>query len=103
MGVPCPHHRQQSCDRRRWLRDQSRSRLWTEGAMLKRLGEHITACYERAQQSDERAVQTDDPQHKAEHSEMAARWRYLAQSFAFVESLERFLLDSQKAKDARLP
>ena len=34
---------------------------------------------------------------------MAARWRVLARSYQYVESLERFLLDAQKAKDAISP
>jgi len=31
---------------------------------------------------------------------MAKRWHHLSRSYEFVESLQRFLLDSQKAKDA---
>jgi hypothetical protein len=34
---------------------------------------------------------------------MARHWTNLARSYEFVESLERFLLDSQKSKDAIPP
>ena len=71
--------------------------------MLQRIGEHVTACFDRAREADERAAQTDDPKQIDEHFEMAARWRMLARSYQYVESLERFLLDAQKAKDALRP
>jgi len=71
--------------------------------MLQRLGDHIKACLDRAREADERAARTDDPKQKDEYSEMAARWRVLARSYQYVESLERFLLDAQKARDARPP
>jgi hypothetical protein len=32
-----------------------------------------------------------------------AQWTHLARSYEFAESLERFLLDSQRAKDALRP
>jgi uncharacterized protein with PIN domain len=66
--------------------------------MLQRLQVHISVCLDRASDADERAKQASDPASKAEHLEMARRWRHLARSYEFVESLERFLIDSQKAK-----
>jgi DNA repair exonuclease SbcCD ATPase subunit len=66
--------------------------------MLQRLQAHISACLDHALDAEERAKQASDPASKAEHSEMARRWRHLARSYEFVESLERFLIDSQKAK-----
>jgi len=71
--------------------------------MLQRLGDHIAACLDRAREADERAARTDDPKQKDEHSEMAARWRVLARSYQYVETLERFLLDAERARDAKPP
>jgi len=34
---------------------------------------------------------------------MARHWRTLARSFQFVESLEQFLIDSQKYRDLQPP
>lgn len=61
------------------------------------LGDHIKACIENAER---RAVEVPDPGLKAEYLALAAQWTHLAGSYEFSESLERFLLDSQKAKDA---
>src|SRR5262245_42459269 len=71
--------------------------------MLQRVDVHIMACLDRAREADERAAQIDDPKKKDEYSEMAARWRVLARSYQYVESLERFLLDAHKARDAQPP
>jgi hypothetical protein len=42
-------------------------------------------------------------QSKAAYLEMARRWHHLVRSYEGVESLERFLLDSNRAKGARPP
>lgn len=68
--------------------------------MLKALAEHIRACEERAAECREKANDTGDAAVKAEYMEMEVRWKQLAQSYQLVESLERFLLDSQKGKNA---
>ncbi len=71
-----------------------------EIAMLQLLGDHIKACRQRAVDAVNRAAQTTDPILSAEYSALADQWTHLAGSYEFAESLERFLLNSQKAKDA---
>jgi hypothetical protein len=68
--------------------------------MLQKLNDHIRACLERAAAAEERAARETDPELKAEHLAMAKQWSYLARSYEFVESLERFLLDTERAKRA---
>lgn len=63
--------------------------------MLLLLSEHIRACYERAAQAEVAARL--DPSAQSHHLEMAKRWTYLARSYEFVESLERFLLELDKS------
>jgi hypothetical protein len=71
--------------------------------MLQKLGDHIKACIENAGNAERRAAQAADPSLKADYLSLAAQWTHLARSYEFSESLERFLLDSQKAKDALRP
>jgi hypothetical protein len=70
--------------------------------MLQKLGDHIADCLERASAAEQRGKETADPALRADNERMAASWRHLARSYEFVESLERFLLDTQRAK-ARPP
>lgn len=71
--------------------------------MLQKLGDHIKACNEHAARAEQRAAEVDDPALKADYLALAAQWTHLARSYEFSVSLERFLLDSQKAKDALRP
>ena len=66
--------------------------------MLQKLGDHIQRCIEQAARAEARAAEVTDPSLKD-----AAQWTHLASSYQFAESLERFLLDAQKAKDALEP
>lgn len=68
--------------------------------MLLRLSDHIRACYERAAQAEQTARL--EPSARSYHLEMAKRWTHLARSYEFVESLEQFLLDLDKAGSAFL-
>jgi hypothetical protein len=72
-------------------------------AMLQKLGEHIEACLEYAAKAERRAAEATEPDLKADYLALARQWTHLARSYEFSESLERFLLDSQKAKDALRP
>jgi xanthine dehydrogenase iron-sulfur cluster and FAD-binding subunit A len=72
-------------------------------AVLQKLGDHIEACLECAAKAERRAAETTDPDIKADYIALAGQWTHLARSYEFAESLERFLLDSQKAKDALRP
>ena len=71
--------------------------------MLQKLGDHIKTCIEHAAKAEQRAAEVTDPELKADYLALASQWTHLAQSYEFSESLERFLLNSQKAKDAIQP
>jgi hypothetical protein len=71
--------------------------------MLRNLSDHIKACNEHAARAEQRGAEVDDPVLKADYLALAAQWSHLARSYEFSVSLERFLLDSQKAKDALRP
>jgi hypothetical protein len=71
--------------------------------LLQKLGDHIKACNEYAAKAQQRAAVTRDPEMKNDYLALAAQWQHLARSYEFAESLERFLLDAQKAKDAQEP
>jgi hypothetical protein len=71
--------------------------------VLQKLGDHIKSCIENAAKAERRAAEVTDPSVKADYQSLAAQWTHLARSYEFAESLERFLLDSQKAKDALEP
>ena len=69
--------------------------------MLQRLGEHITACYERAAHSRRRADQANDPTMQSDLLDLERSWRHLAASSEFVESLERFLSNAHNNPSGR--
>jgi hypothetical protein len=71
--------------------------------VLQKLGDHIKTCTENAARATKRAQEVTDPTMKADYLSLAAQWTHLASSYEFALSLERFLLDSQKAKDALEP
>jgi hypothetical protein len=64
--------------------------------MLQKLGDHITACAERAEQCKAAAAVTTDPLVKSQLSDLERQWRHVAKSYEFIASLERFLLNAQK-------
>jgi hypothetical protein len=71
--------------------------------MLQKLTEHIANALERAAEAEQRAADTPDPGLRADNQNIARSWRTLARSFEFVESLERFLIDAQTARDLLPP
>jgi hypothetical protein len=71
--------------------------------MLQKLGEHVAECLARAAAAEWHSKTATDPGVKADHLAMASQWSYLAQSYQFVESLERFLLDAEKHKSRQPP
>jgi hypothetical protein len=71
--------------------------------MLQRLGERIANAIERAEAADRRARDAIDPELRLDNERMAESWRSIARSFLLVESLEQFLIDSQKSKDLLPP
>ena len=64
--------------------------------MLLKLSAHIAACHSRAVECRRRAAQMNDVATKTEFLDLETRWRHLAGSYEFVESLERFLLSAGK-------
>jgi len=66
--------------------------------MLQVLAEHIGACRNRSTEARQRANEATDPSMKADFLQMEQRWLQLAQTYEFVQGVEAFLLDSQKAK-----
>jgi len=60
--------------------------------MLQELSDHIKYCLDRAAQAQRHADGTADPTLRADYLRLQRSWFRLAQSHAFAESLERFLL-----------
>jgi hypothetical protein len=71
--------------------------------VLQRLGEHIANALDRAAAAERRARATTDAELRQDNERMAQSWRALARSFQFVESLEQFLIDSQRNRASRPP
>jgi|SRR5215469_6917882 len=69
--------------------------------MLQKLSDHIANCMALAANAEQRATEAPTEALRINHERMAKTWRHLASSYQFVESLERFLLDSDKARYAR--
>jgi hypothetical protein len=64
--------------------------------MLQKLGDHISACLQRADDCKEAAAAETDERVRSHLLDMERQWRHVAKSYEFIESLERFLLDQQK-------
>ena len=64
--------------------------------MLQRLGDHISACLQRADECRQAAASETDERVRTQLLEMERQWRHVAKSYEFIESLERFLLDQEK-------
>ena len=71
--------------------------------MLLKLSGHITDCLARAARAADRALQSTDPAIRSDNELLAQSWRHLARSYEFVESLERFLSDTARGKQALVP
>jgi len=67
--------------------------------VLQKLGEHIAIALERAKAAEQRAGDITDPELRLDNERLAQSWRLLARSFQFVESLEQFLLDSDRQRN----
>lgn len=66
--------------------------------MLLKLGAHISNCLERAASADHRAVESTNSTTRSDNALLAQSWRHLARSYQFVESLERFLSETDRNK-----
>ncbi len=67
--------------------------------MLRNLPEHIRACLHEAAECRERAARYDSEEFKQPYLDMERRWMRLAQSYEFMEALDRFLADKDRAKE----
>jgi hypothetical protein len=76
--------------------------VWGDN-VLQKLAEHIANALERAAAADQRASDAIDPVVRSDYERIAQNWRLLARSFEFVESLEQFLIDSQKQRNLLPP
>jgi hypothetical protein len=63
--------------------------------MLQKLSEHIATALERAAAAEQRARDAVGPEYRLDNEQMAESWRLLAHRFQYVESLEKFLIDSK--------
>lgn len=60
-------------------------------------------CREKANETANAATDVANAEIKAAYLDMESRWIQLAQNYEFVESLERFLLDSEQSKNTKPP
>jgi aminopeptidase N len=68
--------------------------------VLQRLSEHIAKAFDRAAAAEQRAAGVTDPELRLGNERLAQSWRFVARSLQFVESLEHFLTDSQRQRNA---
>lgn len=71
--------------------------------MLLKLNAHISNCLARAAEAERRALHSADATTRSDHELMAQSWRHLARSYQFVESLERFLSETDRKKSELPP
>jgi hypothetical protein len=67
---------------------------WTD-AVLQKCSDQIANALERAAAAEQRARDAVEPEYRLDNERMAESWRLLARSFQYVESLEKFLIDSK--------
>jgi|SoimicMinimDraft_9_1059737.scaffolds.fasta_scaffold76441_1 hypothetical protein len=63
--------------------------------MLQKLGDHITACRDRANTCIAASTTETDPRIRTQLLDLAQQWEHVAKTYEFVASLERFLIDQQ--------
>jgi hypothetical protein len=71
--------------------------------LLLKLGGHISNCLERAADAEKRALQAADSATRGDNELLAQSWRHLARSYQFVESLERYLSETDRNKKEIIP
>jgi hypothetical protein len=62
--------------------------------MLQRLGEYISACLQRADECRKTASSETDDRVRSQLLDLEQQWHHVAKSYEFIETLERFVLDS---------
>ena len=71
--------------------------------MVGKLSDHVTECMTRASEAERRARATSDSQLRADLFEIAKRWRHLAESYQFVEGLDRFIVEQRPSGVGKTP
>jgi hypothetical protein len=71
--------------------------------VLQRLGTHIAEAYQHALDAQYQAATAPTPTIRQEYEKLARSWRTFAGCLEFLETLERFVTDSTRAKDAKPP
>jgi hypothetical protein len=73
-----------------------RSRVPKSGVvMLQQLGDRISACLERAEQCREAAASEIDERVRQQLLDLEQQWQQVVESYQFIESLGRLLLDQR--------
>jgi len=87
-------------DRRRWLRDRSRSRLQGKARfMLSDLSAEIRECYRHAEDCAHKAAAQTDPNLKSDFLNLELRWLFLARSYEFTHRLSDFSDETKRRAD----
>ena len=63
--------------------------------MLQKLGDHIAACRDRANTCIAASTTETDERVRTQLLELAQQWEHVANTYEFIASLERFLIDQQ--------
>jgi hypothetical protein len=69
--------------------------------MLHKLSDHVTECIARAADTERCASEATDSQLREGLFDVAKRWRHLAESYQFVESLDRFIVEQKPHHQSR--
>jgi hypothetical protein len=73
-----------------------RSRVTKSGpAMLQQLDDRISVCLERAEQCNEAAASEIDERVRQQLLDLEQQWQQVVESYQFIESLGRLLLDQR--------
>ncbi len=72
-----------------------------ERGMLQKLDMHIADALARAAAAEARCAAGANASMCADYEALAKSWRHLAESYQFVETLERFLIDSRAGMGTR--
>jgi len=69
--------------------------------MLAELSDHVAECIARAADTERRAREATDSQLRQDLFDIAKRWRHLAESYQFVESLDRFIVEQKSHRASK--
>jgi hypothetical protein len=69
--------------------------------MLHKLSDHVTECIARAAETERRAREAKDSQLRQDLLDIARRWRHLAESYQFIESLDSFIVAQRPQRQSK--